>query len=70
MIAQDFAQNWKRIALASVMLGVLAGCDEAIGLVDAAANKGESDVPEAARDELDPATLEQLRRRAQGQNFN
>lgn len=70
MTAQEFAQRFRGVAIASAMLAALAGCDDAIELVGQAADKGGSDVPEEARDGLDPETLEQLRQRAQGQNFN
>ncbi|MGF1658921.1 MAG: hypothetical protein ACFCUS_05795 [Rubrimonas sp.] len=57
---------------AMALTGALASCDQAVDLVGKAADKGESDVPEAARadSDLTPETIETLRLRAQGQNFN
>lgn len=60
--------NWAAAALAATLL---AGCDDAASLVEEATAKGgETDVPAADRQALDPATAEALRQRIQGQNFN
>ena len=57
------------LVLAAATLA-LAACDDAVDLVEQAAKKGETDVPAEARAPLDDATVEALRQRAQGQNFN
>ena len=55
---------------AMALTGALASCDQAVDLVEKAADKGETDVPADARSDLSPETIETLRQRAQGQNFN
>ena len=55
---------------AMTLSGALMACDQAVDLVEKAADKGESDVPEEARSDLPPEMIETLRLRAQGQNFN
>ena len=57
-------------ALALAAMAALAGCDDVEGLYTEAVDKGESDVPEAARPGLSEEQLERLHQRSRLQNFN
>jgi hypothetical protein len=59
-----------RLLVGLALAAGLSGCDEVESIVNTAANKGGTDVPEAARAPLDAETEDQLRRRIEGQNFN